>query len=31
MIGIAGYFKFKENKGKTVKLDKIKAEGSLRL
>jgi N6-L-threonylcarbamoyladenine synthase len=31
MIGIAGYFKFKGNREKTIKPNKIKAEGGLRL
>jgi N6-L-threonylcarbamoyladenine synthase len=31
MIGIAGYLQFIKNKGKTIKPDKIKAEGGLRL
>ena len=31
MIGMAGYFRFLKNKGKTIKPDKIKAEGGLRL
>jgi N6-L-threonylcarbamoyladenine synthase len=31
MIAIAGYFKFVENKNKTVRLSSIKADGNLRL